>query len=167
MCFIFDAGNFFSCVCNINHPACTNNSCMTDIECARHIEKDLTNNVLIRDDQFCILHVPDAATCGTPLRQNKTYISYLYCCRSRDTDNCNSNDTAIDEVIRINTDSACLHIYVFICVCVFTCIMDVFVCMCPRIICVYVYVYVYAVYKHICVFVCLCMLCICGNASVH
>ena len=117
MCFIFDAGNFFSCVCNINHPEanCTNNSCMTEIECARHIEKNLTNNVMIKDDKFCIFHVPDASTCEVFL-SNEAYISVFYCCRG--TDDCNNNDTAIDEVISTKLNSECLHIislYVYVC----------------------------------------------------
>ena len=118
MCFIFDAGNNFSCVCNVNYSGCTNNSCMTDIECARHIEMDLTNNVVIRNDQYCILHLPDAATCNTLIHQTEAYISFLYCCRSRDTDDCNSNDAAIDEFIRTHSNSECQHIYLRVCVCV-------------------------------------------------
>ena len=133
MCFIFDAGNFFSCVCNLIHPDCINNSCMTDVECARQIEKDLTNNVVIRDDQFCYYDVPSAAVGCRIIYESKSYISFRYCCRGT---NCSSNDTAIDEFLRTHLNSECLHIYVFVCVCVFTCITDVFVCMCRYNICV-------------------------------
>ena len=113
-----DLGSVTVCSCNLNHNFCSNNNtCETDLRCHRIIEIDYISYTIKRDEQLCPHpNQPigdDALNCSPTLSHTtSTSVSFTLCCRG--TDYCNTNDTAIYEVLRNNGLGVC------VCVCMCT-----------------------------------------------
>ena len=92
-------GSSITCNCNVNHPACINNSCVTEYDCERQLTIDYVNNTTLSDNQLCCNsddEIREIVECRG-FFNNDTVILFRLCCRG--TDYCNSNDTAVAEFL--------------------------------------------------------------------